>query len=288
MWIVDRLGQAQDDDGHVASSLPAFQKILAMVIAAEYWTKGLRDRPLMSVVDWLQVAAVSSLVLLVLLGRQRRAAFAGLAVLQVWWIAAYFPLTGNHRYLECFLCGLCATLALDRDDERLWLLRSVRWVTVVVLFFSGLQKLLHGYWFRGQFLAWSIWRDNFRVALEPLLPAGEASRLLELGSAAGSGPYLISSPTVLLLSNAVWSAEILLAVLLVPRRTRSFAWPGAVLLVVLTEFVARELMFGVEFVAALMLFASSGLLRRFVVPLGLLLALLVAMRLGLGPEVLFH
>ena len=50
-------------------------------------------------------------------------------------------------------------------------------MVLVVLFYSGLQKLVHGYWLRGQFLAWSMWQDSFRTALEPLLPAEEFTRL---------------------------------------------------------------------------------------------------------------
>ena len=55
-----------------------------------------------------------------------------------------------------------------------------------------------------------------------------------------------------------------------------------------TEAVARELMFGAEFLAALLLFARSDLVRRSVIPIAVLLALLVAMRLGFVPQMIFH
>ena len=89
-------------------------------------------------------------------------------------------------------------------------------------------------------------------------------------------------------TNAVWIAQLSLAALLVPRTTRTPAWIAALALVVATELVARELMFGVEFGAALVLFARRDLLRRCVVPVALLLALLLAIRLGLLPPVGFH
>jgi hypothetical protein len=96
---------------------------------------------------------------------------------------------------------------------------------VVVLVSSGLQKLVNGYWFRGQFLAWSLWRDSFRLALAPLLPADELARLVALGASPGEGPYFLRSPFMLGASNAVWFGEIALGLLLVPRVTR--AWAGS-------------------------------------------------------------
>ena len=67
-----------------------------------------------------------------------------------------------------------------------------------------------------------------------------------------------------------------------------FAWIAAVLFVAATEVVARELMFGVEFACAIALFASGDVVRRLVWPVVAFLALLVLMRLGVVPGVLFH
>ena len=103
----------------------------------------------------------------------------------------------------------------------------------------------------------------------------------------GSGPYLASSPLVVALSNAIWIAEISLAVLLVPHRTRTFAWIATAGLIVATQAVARELMFGVEFLAAVLLFARTDLIRPLLPPAALFLGVLVLMRLGLLPEMVF-
>jgi hypothetical protein len=70
--------------------------------------------------------------------------------------------------------------------------------------------------------------------------------------------------------------------------TRRWAWPIVCLLVVGIEFIARELMFGVEFCAAVALFARGDRLTRWVVPVAVFLGLLLLVRLGLMPEVLFH
>ena len=86
----------------------------------------------------------------------------------------------------------------------------------------------------------------------------------------------------------MWIAEVALSVLLVPRVTRRFAWLAAIALMVAIEAVARELMFGVEFAGALLLFARADRVRFALLPLAVLLALSVLVRLGLLPEVRFH
>ena len=93
--------------------LLAFQRVLALVVAAEYWTKTIRDRALFETADGVALALVTVLAAAVLLGRFRRAAFAGLALLQAWWIWRFFPLAGNHRYLELILAVVFSAL-----DER--------------------------------------------------------------------------------------------------------------------------------------------------------------------------
>ena len=66
------------------------------------------------------------------------------------------------------------------------------------------------------------------------------------------------------------------------------AWIAAALFMVATQLVARELVFGVEFVCALALFSSSAVLRRWVVPVAVLLSVLLAFRSGLLPPLVLH
>jgi hypothetical protein len=277
-----------DAPGSAPGKVRAFQIILSLVICTEYWVKALNAWDELVAVELAALAAATVLAAVVVQGRWRRAGLAGFAVLQLWYVGSHFPQTGNHRYLEMVLAAVLAFLRDDDDDEVRLTLRSVRWMVVVVLFFSGVQKLVHGYYFRGQFLAYSMWRDGFRAALDPLLPAEELERLTSYAGTVGDGPYLVSSPGFVAVSNAVWILELALAVLLVPRATRRFAWIAACLFVVATEAVARELMFGVEFVAALTLFHRGQATRRMVVPAAVVLGLLVLMRLGVLPEVLFN
>ncbi len=271
-----------------SSKIRAFQVILALVIGAEYWTKALARWDALDVADGLTLALATLLAAAALAGRRRRVVFAGFAVLQAWYVWSNFPLTGNHRYLELFFAALFAVLDDEKEEERRLLLWSLQWAVIVVLFYSGLQKLAHGYYFQGQFLAYSLWRDTFRTALAPLVSPEELGRLSSYSGAVGDGPYLVSSPAFLAVSNAAWLLELALAPLLFFRATRPVAWIAACVVVLVTQLVAREFLFGVEFVAALLLFARTDIIRRAVLPAALFLGLLVLIRLGMLPEVIFH
>jgi hypothetical protein len=289
MWIEQVLSRLDGDDvGTVPGKIRAFQLILSLVICTEYWTKSLRRWSELQVDDGVALTVVTLLTAAVVHGRWRRAAFAGFACLQAWYVWSLFPQTGNHRYLELAFSALFALLDDEKAEEQRLLLRSLRWVVIVVLFYSGVQKLVHGYYFRGQFLAYSLWRDTFRPILGTLLPGEELQRLTSYGGIVGDGPYLVSSPLFLTVSNAVWVVEIALALLLFSRATRAYACAAACAFMIATESVARELMFGVEFVSAVLLFARSDLLRRLIWPIVGVLTLLWLVRLGLLPEVVFH
>jgi len=277
-----------DTTGPDRSKSRSFQIIVTLVLCGEYWTQSLRGWSLLGVGDFLALAIVTSACPAVITDRGRRIAFAALVGLQIWYIWANFPHTGNHRYLELFFVGLFAVLDDRRADERRLLLQSLRFAVVVVLFYSGLQKLIHGYWFHGQFLAWSMWRESFDVALAPLFSPAELERLSGLEGVAGDGPYRVAGLHLTLLSNAVWASEMSLALLLLVRRTRVLAWVVAAGLIVAVQIVARELMFGLEFLGAILLFARRDLVSRAVWPVVAGLALLLMMRLGLLPEMIFH
>jgi len=272
----------------IRTKVRSFQVILALVVFTEYWTKALQNWAVVDAVDLVAVAVVTLLAAAVVHGRWRRTAFVGFTLLQAWYVWAYFPLTGNHRYLELMIAALFALLDDRKADERRLLLRALQWIFVVVLFYGGAQKLVHGYYFHGQFLSYSLWRVGFHAVLGPLLPAQEFERLTSYIAAVGDGPYIVTSPVFLLVSNAVWVAEITIALLLCFRATRPFAWISGLLFVVAMEVVAREFMFGIEVACAMLLFARTDVIRKAILPVTILLAALVLMRAGLLPGFLFH
>jgi len=276
-------------DGIVGSGPLAFQRVLALVVATEYWTKTIRDRAQFDTADAVALVLVTALAAGILfVGRHRRAALAGLALLQAWWIWRFFPLAGNHRYLELVFAVALSALDGRRPEHRDLQLRVLRSMTILVLFYSGLQKLVWGYWTGGQYLAFAIAREPFRGMLGWLVPHEELERLASYSGAIGDGPYLVHAPLLTLFSNLVWIGELGLALALALPAARRLAWPLACLLVVGVACVSRELMFGVEFCAALTLFSRDDRLTRWVLPIAAFLALLVLVRLGLLPEVLYY
>ena len=73
--------------------------------------------------------------------------------------------------------------------------KNLDWLGVIVLFYSGLQKLLYGTYFRGQFLAFTVAQiDTFRKAMGFLLPAGELARLRSLSPLDPASAYRTSAP----------------------------------------------------------------------------------------------
>ena len=277
-----------DAPGSRPSKLRSYRVILALVVATEYAIKALERPDSAGPAEIVTLVVVTLLAAAVVTDRGARAAMAGIALLQLVYVWGQFPHAGNHRYLEAVLAFYLAVLDPRRPDDARLALCSLRWTVVVVLFYSGAQKLIHGYWFDGQFLAHAMWRDGFATAFSGWLAPDDAARLATYGGEPGDGPYRLGGLLLPLVSNAVWISELALSVLLVPRRTRRVAWVVAVAFMVAVEVVARELMFGIEFACALLLFAYPDRVRRAVLPVAVLLGLLVLVRLGLLPEVRFH
>jgi hypothetical protein len=279
----------QDDHDVAVGKIRAFEVVLALVMAAEYWARAVPKwdalAPLYTASLWLVPALAAGALTL----RGRRAAFAGLALVQAAVLWAEFPAAGNHAYLELFFCALAAVCDPRDPRDRTLFLRAVRWMACVVLFASGLQKLVHGYWDRGQYLAFSLGEsESFRPVLRPLLPAAEYERLVTLRGEVGDGPYLVASRLFIGLSNAVYLGEMALAALLLWPRTRALAAVAALTMLLLIEIAAREAFFGLVFANALLLFLPRDLNRRFVpVFAGILLALLLS-RAGVIREAVFH
>lgn len=278
-----------DADGSVSSRrVASFQFILLWIVGVEAWCRALRD--------WRQVGDVESLLLglttLAMVAgldqRLRRAAFLALAGLLAAVIGREFPAAGNHAYLELILCLFCAGLDPDDAYDRVLFLRCVRWMLCVILFYAGLQKLVHGQYFHGQYLAFSLATESFRPILAPLLDPTEFERLLRLQGDVGDGPYHVASPGLLLASNLVYSAEILLPVLLCLRRTRLLGTLGTFVLVAAIEAGAREVFFGLVFLHMACAMPPGDWNTRSRPYFVLALAGLLAARLGLGPDVVFY
>jgi hypothetical protein len=183
-------------------------------------------------------------------------------------VVVTFPITANHVFLEVLVMALLAFLDESREDESVLLLRSLRGMTVIFFFYTGLQKVLYGTYFDGQFLGWvTASQDRFAWLFQHVIDPAELARLREQGTGqAGTGPFTVDSTLFVVMSNAVYVFEMGAALLLLWPRTRAATAIASILFVVAIEAGAREFVFGAMMIGLLMLFLPLSWLR-FAFPL---------------------
>lgn len=199
------------------------------------------------------------------------------------------PDSTNHVAVELALMVLFTFLderKRDKEgDEGRLLLCAVRWFVAVFFLYTGVQKLLYGYYFQGQFLAFvAATEERFAILFRWFIPDAEFERLLsynEINRATGepllinrgtmpgkmrpvlgAGPYIVDSLLFKLLSNAVYLFEIVAGALLLVPRVRTLAALGAMAFVVLIEIGARELTFGLLMFNLLFVFLEGAWNKR--------------------------
>ena len=130
-----------------------------------------------------------------------------------------------------------AVCDLARAEERDLCLRMLSWLAVLVFLMSGLQKLLHGAYFHGQYLAYMVANtERYRDFFAPILSHADLAHLKSLEGAmqglkfqgdqllgALPGTYRVHSTLFVIITNLIWSSEIVLALGLLWRRVRPIA-----------------------------------------------------------------
>jgi len=203
-------------------------------------------------------------------------------------LALTFPVTNDPWFLELYAVALLALAGAGGRDAPL-VLAGLRWLTAIVLFHTGLQKLSYGHYFAGDFPAFLVGRgEGFAALFQWLLPAAEVARLQGYQPLhEGAGPYRVAQPLFVALSNAVWIAELTLPFALLWRRTRTLAAVATAAFVLALALGARELGFALLFANLALLFAPAGWARRLLpVFLALLALALAATALAPGPALL--
>ena len=266
-----------DDRDQRADKLATFQVLVLLGAAFDQFALGSR-------------LGAGVLLLCALVSLAPRRGRAAIAVALVWVFVdrvSSFPDLANHAYLELVVLALTCGLNTSKDEERDLLLQCLRWLTVLIFFYAGLQKLWYGNYFDGRVLAMLAgWSVDARTAFELLLSSEDMERLLSYQTAVPRGPYLVDSTFFLVLSNLAWLTELLVAVLLLVPRTRPVGVLVGLSTMIAIEFVAREFVFGLLMAALICLFARGDLNRRLlpiylsimVVMLGTHLEWLPAMR----------
>jgi len=271
-----------------AAQVLAFERIFVLVIGVEYWCRGLVRWNDLSSAYVASLAAATLLCGLVLVTPLRRFALLALAAIHAFTVWSEFPAAGNHAYLEVMLCALGALLDPRQESDRRLYVAAARWLGVVILFYSGLQKLVHGYYFRAEYFAFSLWIESFRSVFQWLLPPAEYQRLIAFRGEPGDGPFFVASPLVVAISNLTWIAELGLAPALLWPRTRRIAVVLTLALIVAIELAAREVFFGLLYMNLILMFLETRTHAKLVAPVVALLAALLLVRIGWLPPVTFY
>lgn len=278
-----------DDPARRFSKIQAFQLILILHHAASIWNDAIRARGQWDAEMILQLIAVNAACLAGVRLEWRRGAMIALAVLAFAQVISTFPLSSNHLMLEFLFPALAALFDFRRDEEQEFFLRSARWLFVIVFFYTGLQKLLQGYYFRAEFFSYLLsTSDRFRAVFQWTVPPDELARLMALDLSPESGPYRTSAPLLLAVSNATYLFEMLFAVLLFVPTMRVVAIAGTALLLVFIEAGAREIFFGALFLNVLLLFPRGDINRKAVPAFALVYLYVILARLGILPEFVFN
>lgn len=253
-----------DDEAHLASKLGTFICIFAAHCAVREWVSlydVYRPQPLSEAAPRiLPLALLFSLCFAgTLTERFRVPALYGLFVGLAYKFVEFAPVWSNHLAIEMVVSGFLLLGARSREG---WaeLCQALKWLVFISFFWAGLQKLLHGTYFDGTYLAFAAANhERFATFYAWILPAEEMQAIASLRY---PGPYRFHSGLGLAVSNAVWIGEMGSALLLLSKRSRAFGIAGTLALVVAIELAARELMFGFLFLNLLLLYPARDWNRR--------------------------
>ena len=249
------------------ANLQGFQVFLLLHVATRTFVTTVWSGPELRIYD-----AVSALTCIVALAglapNWRRPAIIGLACLVIARLVSQVAIgldTANHVFLEGVLLGICAVCSLGEEDEAELMLQTLRVSIAIFFVWTGVQKVLYGYYFDGQYLAYAAaTEERFHLFFQFLIPAEEMARLQGFNGpevrpgawepALGAGPYRVDAPLFVAVSNLVYVFEIGAGLLLLSTRWRALAATAAIGFVIAIEAGARELTFGALMINLLLLF----------------------------------
>lgn len=284
--LTDRILAFTDeaDSALAAEKIRAFQIFLLMHVTARLWIWALRPRDISALPQTLAAVLITGCFVLGFSRRWARTATIVAAATLFVKIVATFPHTSNHAFLEWLCMTLLALLDPRSPANATLVLQTYRWILVIVLFWSGVQKLLHGTYFDARFFGVAIAQaPNFADIFRPLLAPEELDRLIASNPRrVGAGPFAIQSFLVVVLSNATYLFEIAAGPLLLIKRTRVATTFLCLAFLVFIEAGAREIMFGAVFMNLLLLFPRSNWNRPLLPIFALLYLYLIAVRVGIS------
>jgi len=219
-----------------------------------------------------------------LLIRLRLIAIAiGLGV-AIWGIGFTLPMTPNHAVALAVSFVFLLWDALENDTSYR-ASELIRWLAFTILFWSGLQKVLHGAYFNGTFFSTQLALGDRRFAWMQSLCS--ASELQVLGNTPPSGPFVPGCRKITWMSSMVVCLEFAMGGLLLVPRLRSAAAGLAMIFLVFVQVVTKEITFALTMCSVLSVFLDKKTAERLCV-LIVVISLAFSWTLMLHPELPYN
>jgi hypothetical protein len=188
------------------------------------------------------------------------------------------PYTANHRFLMAFSSLLLLCHGTSPSESRL-VLGALRWQFVILVFWTGVQKLWWNTYTQGEFLmAFAHVKASFEGPIGMLMEPAELQHWRDLSlEELDSGPFRSTSPLLLMASNVSWVAEVFLPVGLLFKRTRTAATVLLIMFVMGIQVAAREVIFGTLATSTAALFLSATTQRRWMLTCLILICVLIVL-----------
>lgn len=285
-WIEAVLGIAGDPEPFDRRpTLRAFERILLFHLSVRLWEGAFPESDISRAVELALQIGMSLCFAMLFVERLAPLAIGGAfcAMLVAAW--GTFPMTSNHAFLELWILLLLVVIGgYHREEAHVWM-AAMRWSVALLLFYTGLQKVLYGAYFSGQFLIVEmIMKPDFGAAIHWMLPAAEWERLRDLiPNDVGVGPYQSKSPFFLAASNIVYVFELGIPFLLLWKLTRVPAVVLVFLFTIAIQAGARELFFAALLANVTLLFWPRDA-HRFAFPIFVVVYIGLALfrTLGIG------
>ena len=248
-------------------TLRTFEKVLLLHLSARLWYGAFAPSSISDVGQTWMSYAMTLCFAMLFVKRLAPLAIGGAFCVMLVALWGTFPMTSNHLFLELWTLLLLVVIGGHEEAEaRVWV-AAMRWSVAIMLFYTGVQKVLYGAYFSGQFLIVEmILKPEFSSSIGWMLSPEEWERLrLLIPNIVGVGPYKTSSLLLLLASNSVYLFEMSAPVLLLWERTRRAAVLVVFAFVVAIQGGAREVFFAGLMANLLMLFWPANA-HRYALP----------------------
>lgn len=238
------------------------------------------DEPIVLLVQALLLVAA----VLMWLPKYYRFGLLALLSYKLYAVVTSFPMTGNHLYLETYILVFLLLFSEDRRrDEPAGPLalagcRLIQLAVLTIYFYSGVHKLVHGFWLNGEYLGQALYAgasSGFWRSTQLLLEGAAGLFGLPLekfpyAQSADMGRVPVEAPAwtlwvFLIVSWLTVLSEIFVPVLVLMRRTRRLGIHLMLWLVVAVGALSWETEFMFLAIGCILLFFPRNAARNYII-----------------------